>query len=247
VLEADAVSPDGEWLRVYYTYERTYGSRADAWVRVADLDDTPDTDELAIIGPADFTPMQNFYLTNAADNQPCDDAPPSMLYVQGPDEIEMDFTVNDAEIRLSSTAMIRVLGNNVMQVLALSGIVQLNPRSDNPVVLVPGFFSTICLVPDNMNLGVDGQTNDRQVDATNCTWSEPAQYPAEALNQLYTALNERIPQVLQYYALNAPRAQCPSGIGGVRCRILIGRAYRQIRRLCQRGLIPQRICDILLP
>jgi hypothetical protein len=142
--------------------------------------------------------------------------------------------------------MIRVLPDNTMLVLALSGVVQLDPLADDPVVLVPGFFSTICLLPQMQSLGVDDQINDRQVDP-GCTWTEPQIYPSNLLNRLYTALNERIPQSLQYYLLDAPRASCPSGIGGAQCRIIIGRAYRQIQRLCRLDIIPQTICDILLP
>jgi hypothetical protein len=243
-LQADAITEDGEWVRVYYEHPTTLAISAVAWIQTLSVVAGADFGALAVMTPDSFTPMQKFYLSNGEETPSCAEVPPSMLYVQGPEETELDFVVNDAHVRVSSTALIRVLApGNTMQIIALSGLVVINPDSANPIILAPGFFSTTCL-SDMLNLGIDGQENDRQVNGS-CGWSVPEVLDVGLLQALYTALNNRIPQNIQYYASGVPRRVCASGIGGPICIIIPPFFEIRLRLLCRFQLLPQRVCQVL--
>src|SRR5690606_24525161 len=71
-LEADAVSPDGNWARVFFRYDRSFGERATAWVRTEDLSSTDGLDSLPVMGPETNSAMQSFFLTNNFTTPLCD-------------------------------------------------------------------------------------------------------------------------------------------------------------------------------
>lgn len=165
-LEADAVSPDGAWARVFYRYERPYGERATAWVRVDDLVDATGVDTLPVFGPDDRTAMQDVFLVNdnfGFNGNPCEAVPEPAILVQGPSEIETDFYIDNAPFRITSTAHFRHISPRALRVTSIDGVVQIFPESENEIVLPAGYTAVLCLTPPD-DLGIDGQNNDREID-----------------------------------------------------------------------------------
>lgn len=245
VLEADAIDPSGQWVRVEFLHDRLTAQRATAWVSISSINETINPATLPVITPTSQTPMQAFYLTNGFENPECLEVPPSMLYVQGPQAIEADFIVNGAPIRLSSTMLLRVLPpGDAMQVISLSGLVALNPGTPDEILLPPGFTSSICLLPPQ-NLGLDNQPNDPFVG--DCGWSPPALLSAADLTALFLAFDGRIPQNVQYYRTSVPQLVCPSGIGSAQCTLLLDdeNLLARLARICSAGLLDDSICRVL--
>ncbi|MEO1287983.1 MAG: hypothetical protein AAFV93_09445 [Chloroflexota bacterium] len=119
VLLADGVSPDGDWFRVAYD-ERV------AWVNRTVIDDTAEgLDELPTLTNELQTPMQSFYLRTGIGQPECEDVPDDVLLVQGPEEIEVNISVNGVDIRIGSTVALRFVENEngeiVMQIISVSG------------------------------------------------------------------------------------------------------------------------------
>lgn len=243
-LQADGISLDGTWLRVYYEYPREYSIRATAWVNRTALRSGADFDGLPVILPDSQTPMQTFYLRNAFTEPACRDVPPPILFVQGPDGIETDFTVNGAKVRISSSITLRLRPpGNIMELAVLSGIATLNPDMPSPLILPAGFVTEICLT-ELRNLGIDRRENDREV-GPNCTWSAPRQMTNGELRSF--GLLPNIPANVLNYSFTLPKLVCPSGVGRPICQIVIDnpRLLAVLRRLCERGILPPFICRLI--
>lgn len=240
-LQADGVSPDGKWLRVFAMHDIIYFQSPNAWVKISDLADRVDLKAFPTIGPNSFTLMQSFNLNTGLKPAACDTDPTSMLYLQGPEEIEALLHINGAEVRFGSTMLVRILPpGNIMQLISLTGIGLVNVNGQDQRVITPGFASQICL-SDPSDKGI-------RTIGTNCKWSEPTLLPFDTLEALYRALDGKIPQNLQYYRTYVPRLICPSGVGQVRCRIRIiyDKLVRHLNNLCQRGILPKNICDLYI-
>jgi hypothetical protein len=164
-----------------------------------------------------------------------------MLYVQGPAGIETDFTVNGAHIRMSSSVMLRLLPpGNILELIALSGIVTLDPDSPAPMIVPAGFVTRICLT-EPRNLGLYNRENDREIGPA-CVWSTPVQ-----MNQTQLAairMLETIPANIMNDPLQLPRLICPSGVGEPVCQVIIDDAtlLQDLRQLCSQGILPPFIC-----
>jgi hypothetical protein len=241
LLQADGISKDGQWLRVFVIHDQKYAQSPIAWVKLSNVANAPGIDKLPIIGPNSKTLLQSLYLTNTLDQPSCNDIPSSMLYVQGPEEVLVDLTVNGADIHFGSTILIRIMPpGNRMQLIVLSGLGLLYPNTPNEIVITPGFASEICLADINQ-----GDDPNKRTIGQNCTWSIPQVLSFEELESLYNQLDNKIPENLQYYRTYVPRLVCPSGVGQVQCRIRLAyvRLIIRLNRLCQTGILPKAICD----
>ncbi|MFW5691396.1 MAG: SH3 domain-containing protein [Chloroflexota bacterium] len=157
-LPADALSPDGEWLRVVRR-------GAVGWVAREFISTEADLTALPTFDEQTRMPMQAFYLRNGIGQPSCEEAPANAIMVQGPDNITVDLSINGAEVRLSSTMLVRVLpGDEFMEITALAGEVEIDG-----VTVPAGFRTVVCLSPED-NRGLDGQANDRVVT---CAPTEP--------------------------------------------------------------------------
>lgn len=238
-LEADGISPDGAWLRVFFLYEREFGERATAWIRVADLEEAEGIDGLPVIGPDTYTPMQSLFLSNIFNDPICDDVPAPGLLVQGPDEIETDFMVNNLPIRVTSTTFVEQISARRMRISAVSGITVLFPDMGGQEVIAPGFSRVICLT-EEQDLGIDGLENDREFDP-NCPEGGPDALPRGQFDFL-NAFQGLPDNILNYAILNLGLS-CPSGIGAPDCTIqLPPQAAAKIQQLCAQGKIPANVC-----
>jgi hypothetical protein len=192
-LTADAVSADGQWVRV--VYQGTPG-----WVTRQVIGTDTDLSALATMGPDTKTPMQAFYFRTGITGTECADAPTSLI-VQGPQNLMVDITANGAEIQLGSTVALIALdvdpmtlrylqdlyGDDIgsvgklLKIIVLDGHVILNPGTDEEVELETGETTFRCL-SDPENLGVDGEANDREViDA--CPWAPERAVTVEELEE----------------------------------------------------------------
>jgi predicted outer membrane repeat protein len=178
-LTADAISGDGQWVRVVY-------GGIPGWLTRQVVSSDADLSTLPTIGA---TPLQAVYFRTSIMGTECTEAP-SVLIVQGPRDLKVDLSINGADVRLGSTiALYNIAGDatmqaylrqqygdlgaisSLMQLIVLDGDVVLNPDTPDAVELTTGETTFICL-GEPQNLGMDGETNDRNV-FPGCPWAPP--------------------------------------------------------------------------
>lgn len=249
-FEADALSADGEWVRVFYNYERTFGQRTTAWLQTSELIDAPDLSNLPILGPNTFAPLQSFYLNSNPLLPECDNVIPNGILIQGPDEIETDIFVNETPIRITSTVFIDKSGPGTLRVSVLGGVIQINPGFDNEIIVAAGEQASICL--DEMaDLGIDNEADNRAFDPE-CGVEGPFVFGTTE-SSISTGLLQRLsnlsnlPNNLTNYRIPTIVITRPSGVGRPQISITFNdpNQARRLRNLCNQGAIPGRICDML--
>lgn len=241
-LEADGISPDGVWLRVYFPYQRTFAVRATAWVKTEDFQmEEEELSLLPIIGPQSQTAMQTLYMRNELENPICAELPPPGLLIQGPKETETDLIINELPIRVTSSVYVEQISANLMRVRTLDGFAIIFPEQANQQVIPAGFEQVFCLSP-LLDLGIDTRSNDQKVSYEEGCKSDPAtEMPFGGFRELEGLPN--IPQTTLNHAIILPRHVCPSGIGGARCTIQLPRpGMIQIQRVCTTRDLPAEVC-----
>jgi len=113
-LQADGLSPDGGWLRVLY-------NNAPAWVSRQVITTEADLSALPTISRESRTPMQAFTFRTGFGQPTCTEQPPSLLLVQGPENVRVDITANGADIQIGSTIVLWLLPGNRMQLIVVNG------------------------------------------------------------------------------------------------------------------------------
>jgi hypothetical protein len=230
-LLADGISEDGQWLRVFFMADHL----ATAWVRLGDLESIDSLSELPVITPESRTPMQAFRFQTSFGGVDCAQAP-SVLFIQGPENIEVDINANGADIRIGSSILLRTLPDGSMQIFVLSGSAMLNPKGPNPLFVAPGFTS-ICPA-DQVNNG-------------NCNWSLPRPITQEESNELqYLKPLFANASNLLHYTPSVPELVCASGVGQVECDLFFENAALALARAseeCAAGALPVSMCSTLFP
>lgn len=178
-LSADGLSPDGGWLRVL-------AATGPAWVSRELVQSAGDLATLPALTSEKRSPMQAFYFTTGFGQPACNEAPPSTLVIQGPNNVKVDITANGADIRLGSTIGLRVLEGNIMQLFVLDG------GADAGGVKVPTGYTMF------VQLSEDGKSIVG-------LWSNLRPMTAEELAQ-FNAL-ENFPETLLHYGLTLPTIQ----------------------------------------
>jgi hypothetical protein len=117
IMQADAQSEDGGWLRV--AYEDRPG-----WVNRGSLVDDDEIDTLPVVTSDTQTPMQAFYFRTGIGTPACEDAP-DVITVQSPERFEVRLNVNGADIGLGSTVSFKSTGDNTAVIVVLEGTVTL--------------------------------------------------------------------------------------------------------------------------
>jgi|GEM_PF-1762863 len=178
----DALSVDGQWLRV------TAAENLVGWISTQLV--SFDASALPVWTTQSRTPMQAFTLKTAAENTICASgaaetvAPMPMVVVQGPNTMTTLIEVNSAEISISSTIALRILPGNIMQMITLSGSARVGG------VVVPAGFTVTA------QLSEDGTTVEE-------LWSFLRPINAEERIGL-AALENLNPEIYHYYALQIP-------------------------------------------
>jgi hypothetical protein len=87
--------------------------------------------------------MQSFYFNTGFGDPTCSEAPPSLLVVQGPNNVSVDITANGADITIGSTIALMILPGNQLQLIVVSGEAKLGD-----VTVPAGFKITAPLSED---------------------------------------------------------------------------------------------------
>lgn len=113
-LMADGVNESGNWLRVLF-------ESGPGWVSREVIQTEVDVSGLPVINNENRSPMQSFFFTTGAGDPACNAAPPSLLVVQGPDNVKVDITANGADISIGSTIALMILPGNTLQLVVIYG------------------------------------------------------------------------------------------------------------------------------
>lgn len=237
IVQADGLSQDNDWVRVLV-------ERNAAWIRRDSVDESADLSMLPVMGPENLTPMQAFYFDAGLDTLPCNEAPP-LLFLQGPDGIEVDVYINGVPVRIGSTVVVQIVQpGNLIRLTALTGLVILNPGMPDEVILPPGFTTTANL-SEYASLGVDGQANDREILET-YSWSAPQPLTSGLLAEI-AALN-LVPENILNYPLSLPSIIQPSGVGQTVPQFIFAPgALDAAQAACDDGRLSESICALLFP
>jgi hypothetical protein len=235
-MQADGISADGRWLRVYFDYETELSKRSTAWINLESLEPSTDISGLPEINSDSQSPMQSFNLLSGSNQSNCEQAILSSVYIQSPEGIETDLTINGAEIAISSSIILRLLPpDNRLQLIVLSGVVNLYPNSLDEMLLPAGYSSTICLVQS-------GDDNNFVV-GSDCAWTEPQPLTQTELNEFL--LLGLLPSNVLHFAASVPRLACSSAIGGAVCefRYTDTSTTQKLEELCAAGRLSDSICQ----
>ncbi|MBZ0285834.1 MAG: SH3 domain-containing protein [Anaerolineae bacterium] len=117
-LQTDALSTDGEWLRV--GFDSTLG-----WVNRALIQAEGDLSSLPDASQEPRSPMQAFTFRTGVSQLTCEEAP-SLVVAQGPQNIEVAITVNGADINIGSTIVLQTTENNALRMSTINGTANAN-------------------------------------------------------------------------------------------------------------------------
>lgn len=180
----DGYSEDGEWLRTVY-------NNRPAWISVTVIDDSnPALRELPTLSPDLHTPMQAFYLRTGIGQPECTEALDNSLFVQGPENIEIEITVNGANISLGSSGILRVIEEDeqpYLEITVLDGTFKVDEQS-----IHAGQRSLVCL-GDEASRGLDGAANDF---VSSCPASQPERIDTDTFCNF-----ENLPEELLHYSV----------------------------------------------
>ncbi len=113
-LMADGSSSDQNWLRVLF-------ESGPGWISREVIQSEVDVSGLPVISSENRSPMQSFFFTTGVGDPACNAAPPSLLVVQGPDNVKVDITANGADISIGSTIALMILPGNQLQLVVIHG------------------------------------------------------------------------------------------------------------------------------
>jgi hypothetical protein len=184
VLTADGLSADQQWLRVLYT-------TGPGWLNREVIDPAADISALPVITAESRTPMQSFYFSTGFGAPVCTEAPPSVLVVQGPDNVKVDITANGADITIGSTIALWLTDDDQMQLIVISGTAQVGN------VIVPAGFTIFAKLQRNP----DGTFNFENPGP----WTGFRALTEEELGWLLPL--ENIPDNLLHYPIDIPTLQ----------------------------------------
>jgi hypothetical protein len=238
-LPADAVSEDGNWVRVIF-------QSVPAWVALTSV--RGDTSTLPTYGLDHMTQFQSFYLRSGVKATPCAQAP-SLVLVQGPSDIPVDIIVNCVPIRIESTIVLRTSQpkapiDTQMELITLYGMAIINPDSASPIYIPPGYSLSASFDDDKfVSLGIEG--DEDEWGCSKLSFGKPTVLTQEQINGL--GIINRIPSNLLNYIVSLPRIVIPSGVGQVLRRIIFSdpQALDAARKLCVDKVLPRDLCTTL--
>jgi hypothetical protein len=123
-----------------------------------------DLSTLPVISKENRSPMQSFFFTTGVGDPACNAAPPSLLVVQGPDNVKVDITANGADITIGSTIALMILPGNKLQLVVIHGEATLGnltvpagfkitaPLSDDGKSIVGGWEDLSPLTQEDLDL-----------------------------------------------------------------------------------------------
>ena len=236
-LSADAIDPTGGWVRVI-------DGDKPGWIDRTAI--AEDAGSLTEVGPDSLTPMQAFFFRVGIGGVSCDEVP-SLLAVQGPRDVAIDISVNEVNVRVTSTIILQtsppgdVIGDT-LQLSTISGMAILNADTPEQILVPPGYTIFIHLKPGVENLGIEGDLDDKAVEGD---WFGLRPLTPEELAQ-FSILNN-VPDNLLNYQINVPEPLQCSGVGACLAQLFFADqgALDGARRVCAAGLLPIDVCEYL--
>lgn len=227
-VDADALSTDGQWLRVIFESDITDTSkRATAWVNINDIANA-DLTGLSVINSDSRTPMQLFSLETGLGQPICREQPPSQLIIQGPETVEVELNANGLDFRVSSTVSLQVNrnpdGTLVASFTPVTGSVIIPDPNDpdnleNAINVTASQFINIPFTIDETTgkIVVDPEWIEQFDDVKeefDVATEEGTNYIGSAIVDLLGTL-QALPENLLNYSLdeNTPVIIRPSGVG----------------------------------
>lgn len=227
-VSADAISEDGDWVRVVY-------NNRPGWISSAVLPSSADLSSLVEVGPENFTPMQAISLEMDENPNPACNSALNSVIAQGPRDIPVDVQVQGVPVRIGSTALFRLINICTLRITAVSGLVTLFP--DNPalrLLVPPGFhaefnFCTGQYVTRNPLPG----SQLRPLSPFEATW--------------WNFISRLLPDNIIYYLPGIIIVSEPSGVGSPLPFIDVqnDRDLELAREACSRGEIAPSVCAAL--
>jgi hypothetical protein len=135
-LQADGLSRDEQWLRVFHEGKI-------AWVSRSVLAINDPLDNLPVWGGDGRTLMQDFFFSTGNGLAQCEGALPALLIIQGPENIPVSLRINGEDIRLDSTMALWITPDNEMRVMVLEGAAQIGNLS------IPAGFTAKALLSED--------------------------------------------------------------------------------------------------
>lgn len=236
-LTADAISQDGEWVRVLV------GDQP-GWLSATAFDGV-DLSSLPVLNDGQLTPMQAFYLRTGINAATC--APnSSWVLLQAPEEMSADMVLYDVPMRIEGTILLRTLapGEPVgpqMQVVSLFGLVTINPDTEDEIIVPAGYSLLIGLGPDFVSLGIEGDDDERSGTKT---FGEVTLFNQALLDDL--EFLDQLPPDIFNYEVDLPILTTPSAVGGPLIDLVFPDpgATTPIEALCATGALSPAICAV---
>lgn len=202
-LGIDGQSADGNWYR-------TIVNNRVGWIFGELLVEDDMLTDLPILDGQQRSLMQAFYLRTGIGTPACEEAPSDTLVVQGPKNIEIDLTVNGADIQIGSTIAMRILPpGNIIEFTVIDGqLTVIGGGANGEDLIVQANYRTTACLSEPDDLGVDGDNNDRLID---CEFTTPEFVPDPDLGQAFCIL-EDVPTGLLNYSIDL---DCPDIIQSV--------------------------------
>lgn len=239
LVEIDGVSADAAWLRVLYNDGETNYT---GWIERVAVEADANLSMLPTIDHDTMTPMQDFFLRNSFEKRCKEGVEPGLL-VQAPEDTQVDIRVNDVDIRLDSTIVLRILPpGDLIQLIVLDGLAIVFPDTNAELIIPPGHYTISCLTPPGDYGGLDRVDNDQVVS---CPF-DPVQ-PLTAADAQALNLLTLLPGNILSYRILIPVIIVGSGVGGVIIIIQLPLpAIEPVCRVCEAGLLPDEICERFL-
>jgi Tol biopolymer transport system component len=130
-LQADAVSPGADWVRVL-------NANQVAWIRSEALDSDAGLGTLPVVTRDSRTPMQAFTFHTGGATPPSLAVPPDVLLVQSPRGIPVEIWANEVHIRVEGVIFLRTLPDGRMQLITTDGEATVYPGAVDEVGVVAG-------------------------------------------------------------------------------------------------------------
>ena len=240
-VNADAISPDGMWVRVVF-------DDLPGWISRATLAQDADLSDLVEIGPEDFTPMQSFFFRNGIRHDvrgPECDLAPSFLFVQGPPDVPVHLRVHRVDIRLESSMILRSLApgdelGDFFEVIALHGMVTVFPDTENEILIPPGYVLRFQL-GEFVSLGIEDDVDEKALIGILGPIRPLTSAELDGLRFV-----ESLPDNILYYMPEVPSIVIASGIDVVPQIIFNDpSALDMARRRCDEGRLEPEVCQML--
>jgi hypothetical protein len=227
LVSADAVTPDGEWVRIVFNDQP-------GWVSRAVIDSAANLSELEVIGAGAFTPMQSVMITPSVSPSSCQLT--AGLFVQGADVVPVDIRVNGVDVRISSSVLFIPRDDGTLEIYVISGLLTIFPNDPARRVSIPPGFKTIINLADFSFLVGEGGV--------------PFIMMTELEMDTINAFTTDIPENILHYKAPLLHLIQPSGVGQAVVLIEVedrsdNDGLAAARQACADGDIPASICAVL--